>query len=317
MNAVFLDRSSLDFADLDLSPLEAVVDQLECHDRTLAGQVAERIADAQVVIVNKVVLDRAVLSGASALRLVCVAATGTNNVDLAAAAELGIRVCNCQAYGTASVVQHVFALLLGLATRLPDYQQAVARGDWQRSEQFCLLDYPITELAGKVMGIVGYGELGQGVARIAEAFGMQVRVAQRPGSSATAGREPLEQLLAEVDVLSLHCPLTEATRNLIGAAELARMKPSALLINAARGGIVDEQALADALRAGRIAGAGVDVLSQEPPSAGNPLLAADIPNLILTPHSAWGSLEARQRIVQQLAATIAAWTRGQPCRVVA
>jgi glycerate dehydrogenase len=214
-------------------------------------------------------------------------------------------------YGTPSVVQQVFALILALTTRLQDHQAAVARGEWQRSDQFCLLDYPFRELAGRRLGIVGYGELGRAVGRVGEAFGMQLLIAQRPGGDARPGRIPLVDLLPQVDVLSLHCPLTEQTRNLIGAAELSAMKPDALLINAARGGIVDEVALAAALRAGTIGGAGVDVLSREPPVEGNPLLAADLPNLIVTPHVAWASRESRQRMVDELALNIEAFLQGR------
>jgi glycerate dehydrogenase len=246
-----------------------------------------------------------------------VAATGTNNIDLEAAAERGITVCNCQSYGTPSVVQHVFALILTLATRLCDYRQAVAEGRWQLADQFCLLDYPIQELAGKTLGIIGYGELGRSVARIAEAFGMRILIAQRPGTSEPVeDRIPLATLLPQLDILTLHCPLTSETRGLIGAWELALMRRNALLINTARGGIVDELALAEALKRGALGGAGVDVLTEEPPVQGNPLLAGDIPNLIVTPHCAWGSREARQRLVAQLAENIQGFLTGKPKRVV-
>ena len=202
-------------------------------------------------------------------------------------------------------------------TQLSAYRQAVRAGRWQRSSQFCLLDFPIRELAGKTLGIIGYGELGQGVARVAEAFGMQVLIAQRPGAvEPEEGRVPLPMLLPQVDVLSLHCPLTPETRGLIGAWELALMRRDAILINTARGGLVDETLLAAALRQGALGGAGVDVLSLEPPVDGNPLLAPDIPNLIVTPHSAWGSRESRQRLLMQLAENIQAYLEGEPLRVV-
>lgn len=318
MRGVFLDRDSLDCGDLDFSALDRILPDLHYYPATAAGQIAARVADAEVAISNKVALDAAVIQQASRLRLICIAATGVNNVDLEAAAQAGVTVCNCRGYGIASVVQHVFALLLALYTRLPDYRQAVREGRWQRASQFCLLDYPIRELAGKTLGIIGYGELGQGVARVAEAFGMQVLLAQRPGAvePEEAGRAPLPILLPQVDVLSLHCPLTPETRGLIGAWELALMKRDAILINTARGGLVDEAMLAEALRQGALGGAGVDVLSLEPPADGNPLLAADIPNLIVTPHSAWGSRESRQRLVGQLAENIQAYVGGEPLRVV-
>ncbi len=317
MRTVFLDRDSLDFGDLDMSLLSQAVETLTCYASTEPAAVAERIGEAEIVIVNKVRLDEALMRQAPALKLICVAATGTNNVDLEAAARRGIRVCNCQGYGTASVAQHVLTLVLALSTSLLRYHQAVQAGAWGRSRQFCLLDYPIMELEGKTLGIVGYGELGQAVARLAEAFGMRVLVAARPGTEPSAGRLALSELLPRVDVLSLHCPLTETTRDLIGEDQLALLKPGALLINAARGGVVNEPALLAALQHGRLGGAGVDVLSEEPPRNGNPLLDAKLPNLIITPHSAWGSCEARQRIVGQLTENIQAWMRGSPQRCVA
>jgi glycerate dehydrogenase len=214
-------------------------------------------------------------------------------------------------------VQHVFSLMLALMTHLPDYHRAVAEQRWQGAEQFCLLDFPIRELAGKTLGIIGYGELGKNVARIAEAFGMQVLIAQRPGTlEPENGRVPLPMLLPQVDVLSLHCPLTPDTRSLIGTWELALMRRDAILINAARGGIVDETALARALQEGALGGAGVDVLTEEPPTQGNPLLEKGIPNLIVTPHCAWGSREARQRLTGQLVENIAGFLQGAPIRVV-
>ena len=315
MSAVFLDRASLDFGDVALSRLEAIT-ELRCFDQTTPHQVVARLQGVEIAIVNKVVLDAAVLDQLPALRLICVAATGTNNVDLDGAARRGIAVSNCQGYGTASVAQHTLALMLALATRLFSYQQAVARGEWQRSAQFCLLDYPSMELSGKTLGIVGYGELGQQVARLAAALGMRVLVAARPGSQPAGDRLALDALLPQVDVLTLHCPLTEQTRGLIGRSALRRMKPGALLINAARGGIVDEEALREALCSGHLGGAGVDVLSQEPPHQGNPLLDDSIPNLILTPQCAWGSREARQTIVNQMAENIAAYGRGEALRRV-
>ena len=318
MRGVFLDRDSLDCGDLDFSDLEGILPDLTYYPATAPEQIAARIADAEVVISNKVSLDADALQHARRLRLICIAATGVNNVDLEAAAKAGITVCNCRGYGVASVVQHVFALLLALYTHLPDYRQAVRAGRWQHARQFCLLDYPIRELADKTLGIVGYGQLGQGVARVAETFGMQVLLAQRPGTvePEEAGRIPLPILLPQVDVLSLHCPLTPDTRGLIGPWELALMKRDAVLINTARGGLVDEAMLADALRKGALGGAGVDVLSLEPPADGNPLLAADIPNLIVTPHSAWGSRESRQRLVGQLAENVRGFFDGEPVRVV-
>lgn len=299
MKGVFLDLASVDNDDLNLGQLEEVLDDWEFYPHTEASQLASRLQGAEVVVSNKVMLTREVLAAADKLRLICVAATGTNNVDLDAARELGIAVTNVRAYGTASVAQHVFALILSLCRQIPAYQQAVRQGRWQQSKFFCLLDFPIEELTGNVLGIVGYGELGQAVARTAACFDMEVRIAQRNADDTRPGRIPLEALLAEVDVLSLHSPLTEENRGMIGETQLRLMKPSAILINAARGGLVDETALARALQEGWIAGAGVDVLEQEPPDGSSPLLA-DIPNLILTPHVAWASRPARQRLLNQV-----------------
>jgi len=315
-HAVFLDHSSLDLGDLDLSGLRACFDSFDVHATTAPEQVIERLRGADVVVSNKVLLDAAVINACPDLKLILVAATGTNNVDLKAAREQGIVVRNCQGYGTQSVAKHTLALLLALATRLPDYQQAVADGKWGQARQFCLLDFPIVELEGKTLGLLGHGELGGAVARLAEAFGMRVLLGQLPGRPAREDRLSLDELLPQVDALTLHCPLNEQTRHMIGARELALLKPGALVVNTARGGLIDEQALADALRGGHLGGAASDVLSVEPPVNGNPLLAADIPRLIITPHSAWGAVESRQRIVGQLAENAQAYFAGQPRRVV-
>lgn len=310
-HGVFLDFDSVHPQDLDTSRLDTTLSDWELHPTTSPDQVTARIASAEVVVSNKVVLDESALRAASALRLICVAATGTNNVDLEAASKLGIVVTNVKGYGTPSVVQHVFTLVLALTTRLHEHRRAARDGSWGRSPYFCVLDYPIRELAGKTMGIVGYGELGRGVARMAEAFGMEVLVAQRPGATTQPGRVEFPELLRASDVVSLHVPLVEQTRHLIGASEFVLMKPDAVLINAARGGIVDEHALLAALTAGELGGAGVDVLETEPPVNGNPLLKADLPNLIVTPHVAWVARESRQRVLDQVADNIEAFKRGE------
>jgi glycerate dehydrogenase len=304
LSAVFLDHASLDRGDLDLQVLHDQASHLTLYPATAPEQRLAHIGDHQVIITNKVVIDEPIMQACPNLRLILIAATGTNNVDLQAARRRGIDVYNCQAYGTPSVAQHTLMLMLVLITRFESYRRAVNEGAWQRSDQFCLLDYPIGELSGRTLGILGYGELGQEVARLASAFGMRILVGSLPGREHPQ-RPTLEQLLPQVDVLSLHCPLTEATRNLIGAEQLAAMKPGSLLINAGRGGLVDEQAVVDSLRSGHLGGAGFDVLTTEPPVAGNPLLEAQLPNLVVTPHSAWGSREARQRIVGQLAESLA------------
>lgn len=314
--AVFLDHSSLDLGDLDLSGLQGCFDQLQVYPSSSPQQVRERLQGASVVISNKVMLDAQTLAACPDLKLILVAATGTNNVDLDTARAQGICVSNCQGYGTPSVAQHTLMLLLALATRLPDYQKAVAEGRWQQSRQFCLLDFPIVELEGKTLGLLGHGELGSAVGRLAEAFGMRVLLGQLPGRPERADRLALDELLPQVDALTLHCPLNENTLHMIGAAQLSLLKPGAFVINTGRGGLIDEQALADALRSGHLGGAATDVLSVEPPVHGNPLLAADIPRLIVTPHCAWGSREARQRIVDQLMENAQAFFADAPRRVV-
>lgn len=316
LRAAFLDYSSLDLGDLDASALSACFEDLQLYPATTPEQLPERLQGLGAVLVNKVHLDAATLRANPQLKLILMSATGTNNVDLQVARELGITVCNCQGYGTPSVAQHTLMLLLALATRLPDYQRAIAAGKWQQAKQFCLLDFPIVELEGKTLGLLGHGELGGAVAKLAEAFGMRVLLGQIPGRPSRPDRLALHELLPQIDALSLHCPLNEHTRHMIGAPELALLKPQAFVINTARGGIIDEQALAQALRAGHLGGAATDVLSVEPPVDGNPLLADDIPRLIVTPHSAWGSREARQRIIGQLVQNAQGFLSGQPLRVV-
>jgi len=319
MQGAFLDFDTCSVDDdVDVSALMDLPG-LDWHlyGATAPGEVAARIAGCAVVVTNKVVLDGAVLeSAAGTLKLIVIAATGTNNVDLDAARACGITVCNARGYATAPVVQHVYALILALATQLPRYLEAVAEGRWQRHPHFCILDYPIRELNGLSLGIVGYGTLGRGVAGVAPAFGLDVLVAQRPGGAAQPGRMPLDELLPQVDILSLHCPLNDATRGLIGQRALQAMKPDAILINTARGGIVDEPALVAALRAGEIAGAGIDVLTEEPPRNGNVLLDAALPNLLITPHTAWASRQARQRVIDIVADNVRAYLDGSPVNVV-
>jgi glycerate dehydrogenase len=316
MKAVFLDFNSLNQNDLEISRLQQQFDQLILHAVTAPDEILERVQNVDVIITNKVRVSAELIRQLPKLKLILISATGTNNVDLSAAREHNIVVCNCQGYGTPAVAQHTLLLMLSLATSFLKYDRAVRTGAWNKAEQFCLLDFPIVELAGKTLGIVGYGELGQAVARLAEAFGMQVKIASLPCRPGGTDRIPLKELLPQVDFLSLHCPLTEQTQNLIGAAELQQMKPTAFLINCARGGLVNETALAQALKNGEIAGAASDVLTVEPPKQGNILLNEDIPNLIITPHSAWGSVQARQRMLEQLAENTEAFKRGQPIRQV-
>lgn len=281
-------------------------------------EVPERVRDASIIITNKAVLRGELLSQLPALKMVAVAATGTDNVDLDWCRAAGVVVSNIRGYAVNTVPEHVIALAMALRRNLLAYRQDVRAGKWQQSPLFCLFDHPIRDLHGGTMGIVGRGSLGQGVARLAEAFGMRVLWAEHRGAAALRpGYTAFDAVLREADVLSLHCPLNAQTRGLIGEAELRAMKKEAVLINTGRGGLVDEQALARALREGWIAGAGFDVLSKEPPREGNPLLELDQPNFILTPHVAWASAGAMQALLDQLTSNIEAFARGEPRNRVA
>jgi glycerate dehydrogenase len=310
MRAVFVDFATVSAGDLDTTQLDRALPGLQYYADTAAAELIGRVSDAEVILANKARLDADVLAATPALRLVCLAATGTDNVDLGAAATRGIAVCNIRSYCTASVVQHVYALILALTQHVSAYGSALRVGAWSASARFCLLDFPIRELAGKTLGIIGYGELGRAVARAGTAFGMQPLIAARRGVAPAGDRVSFEQVLECADVLSLHCPVTPETHNLIGADELARMRRDALLINTARGALVDADALAAALRAGRLGGAGIDVLAREPPVDGDPLLADDIPNLIVTPHIAWAAREARQRALDEIAQNVTSFLSG-------
>ena len=316
MHGVFLDTGTVGSDDLDFGELQACLERWTFHETLSPADVSEAIRDADVVVSNKVQLDRGTLQAADKLKLVCIAATGTNNIDLQAARQNGISVCNVRAYATTSVVEHVFALLLNLNRRMNEYRDAVNRGDWQRAESFSILDYPIRELSGQTLGIIGYGELGKAVARMGEAFGMRIQIAQRPGTEPAEGRIPFREFLQTSDIISLHCPLTAATENLIDAHALGLMRDSAILINTARGGIVDESALAQALKSGQIAGAAIDVLGDEPPHDDNPLLQLSLPSLLVTPHIAWAGINARQALINEVAANIRAFLDGTPRNLV-
>jgi glycerate dehydrogenase len=281
------------------------------HAYTQPEEIASRIAGCEVVLTNKVRMNRELIEGAGSLRVIGLTATGTNNIDLTAARERGVAVCNIRDYCTPSVVQHVLGVLLHLTHHLAEYSREAVDGTWMRATSFGLLHHPIRELRGRTLGIVGWGTLGSAVARACEsALGMQVIVANRPGGAAQPDRVDLDELLARADVVSLHCPLTPETTGLISAARLARMKPDAILINTARGALVDVAALAAALRARRLGGAAIDVLPEEPPVGGSPLFAPDLTNLIVTPHMAWAARESRQRCLDELAANIEDWRRG-------
>jgi glycerate dehydrogenase len=311
MRAVIVDHATLAPSDLVLDSLWALPFDWKVFDDTDASQILSHIGDADVVLANKVVLDAGIIGACPNLKLIIIMATGTNNVDLAAARQRGVAVSNIVNYSTESVVQHTFALLLALATRLLQYHTDVAAGRWQTSRHFGLFDHPVLELHGKTLGIVGYGAIGKRVAEVAQALGMHVLLAHSGAAASNEGRLPLPELFAASDVVSLHCPLTARNRQMINAETLRYFKPGALLINVSRGALIDEQALAQALRSGLLGGAGIDVLSEEPPVHGSPLLQADVPNIIVTPHSAWVSREARQTMVNQAAQILAAFISGR------
>ena len=304
MKAVILDNDSLG-EGVDLSAIKDHVSELVCHPLTSPDQVDERIKDADVVITNKVVLNEASLKSESQLKLICVLATGMNNIDLKAAKKLGIPVKNVAAYGTPSVVQHTLMMMLSLATKMPVMQKRMAAGDWQNSPLFTLLDPPTYQLEGKHLVIVGSGELGQAVKKQTEALGMRVTFTARPGKTDDS-RPSFDELLPEADVISFHCPLTDETKGLLSRDNIQRCQPHVLVINNARGGVANERDVLEALRKGQIGGYATDVLPQEPPTDGHPLLDAlnEPLNLIVTPHNAWTSPEARQRIVELTAQNI-------------
>jgi len=311
MKAVFLDFDTMG-GGLDIGPLENVTPDLEIYDFTGKEQIEARIRDADIVFTNKIRLNDSLLAAAGKLKFIGLTATGTDNIDLEAARRNNIAVANIRGYCTESVVEHVFGVLLMLAHSLPGYRQSVRAGDWQAAKAPFLLSHPVRELSAMTLGIIGFGALGKGTAGIGKAFGMNVIVSARPGSDTIPDdRVAFADVLEQSDVISLHCPLNDETRELFGAAQFKRMKSSAILINTARGGLIDSAALVDALRGGEIAAAAVDVLPTEPPVDGDPLLDYDGDNLIVTPHIAWATNEARQNALSELAANALAFMNGQ------
>ncbi len=313
---VFLDSDTLS-PETRLKPF-GFEHRLSQYGQTRPEQVAERIADAQIVITNKVPITADALAHAPGLELVAVAATGYNIIDLHACTQRGIVVSNIRNYAVHTVPEHTFALIFALRRSICAYRDSVRRGRWAESGQFCFFDHPIRDLAGSTLGVIGDGVLGTAVADMGEALGMRVLMSahrDREGSDRTY--IPFEQVLEQSDIISLHCPLTPANRNMIGAAEFARMKKRPLLINTARGGLVDEYAVGPALEAGQIAGAAFDVVSVEPPPADHPFMALlDRPDFILTPHVAWASQQAIQSLADQLVDNIDAFVRGEARNVV-
>lgn len=310
MKIVIPDWSTMSAVNMGFSAFEEFGEVI-CCGMTQPEEAAEKIGDAEIVLVNKTPITAEVIDKCPNLRYIGLFATGYNNIDIAAATAHGITVCNAGEYSTQAVVQHTFALLLSLAGNLRKYETAVADGAWERSETFSYFPYPVHELYGKTFAVIGYGSIGKGVAKVAAAFGMRVIVNTRTQpSDCPYELVTQEEAFQRADVLSVHCPLTEKTANLICAENLALMKPTAYLLNTARGGIVDEQALAAALNEERLAGAGVDVLIKEPMDGATPLKTAK--NCIITPHIAWSALETRERLIGIVADNLRNYLEGHP-----
>ena len=316
LKVVFLDRETLSPQTRLRTP--AFAHELAVFERTARNEVAERIRDADIVITNKVPVTAEAIAQAPKLRLIAVAATGTDNIDLAACRARGITVSNIRQYAVHTVPEHTFALIFALRRSLLAYRDAVRAGRWAESGMFCFFDFPIRDLAGSTLGIIGDGSLGQAVAAIGRALGMRVLFAAHKGSTGMGSLyTPFEQVLAQSDIITLHCPLNPSTRNMIGAAEFDLMQRRPLLINTARGGLVDEAALVAAMEKGQLAGAGFDVVTQEPLPADHPFQSLlDRSDFILTPHVAWASDEAVQGLADQLIDNVEAWQRGEARNVV-
>ena len=309
MNIVFLERTTVTVGDMDLTPFDALgeVTYCESYDKTEMRAAAK---DAEVLIINKTVVDKAFFDACPKLKCICLLATGYNNVDLVTARERGVAVCNVPGYSTDAVAQLVFGFFLQFAVSLPQYQTSVRDGVWCASTRSNYLSWPIHELAGKTLGIIGYGGIGKKVGQIGNAFGMKVLVHTRtPKEDGIAEFASLSEVLRRSDFLTLHCPLTEQTKGLIGREELAMMKPTAYLVNTSRGAVVEEQALAEALNNGVIAGAGIDVLDAEPMAISCPYRTAK--NCLVTPHIGWAAQEARARLLLEVAENIRAFYAGE------
>jgi glycerate dehydrogenase len=314
----------LDAATYGDVSLQIFRDRWDCaiHQVTTPAELGQRLKRQSVAVTNKVVIDRTVLSSPSVqeLKLIAVAATGTDIIDREAAKEIGVTVCNVPGYATQSVAQFTLALILELATRAGRYASAVRTDAWQQSSVFTLLNFPSVELKGKKLGIIGYGNIGRAVAEMARGFGLGIIIAARPGSTEPfpSGRVSLTELFRQADVVTLHCPLTPQTKNLINAETLSLMKPTAILVNTARGALIDETALIEALSQNRLAAAALDVISHEPPSADHPIIQAakKLDNLLVTPHTAWSARESRERLLQEVASNISAFFEGKPRNVV-
>jgi glycerate dehydrogenase len=317
MKIVVLDGYTLNPGDLTWKGLEAL-GELTVYDRTEESKILERIGDAEIVFTNKTPLKREVFSAMPQIKYVGVLATGYNVVDVAAAKEYGVKVTNIPTYGTASVAQYTFALLLELCHHVGEHSEAVRRGEWNRCPDFCFWNYPLVELDGKTMGIIGFGRIGRAVAQIAQAMGMRViaydSYQDKSLESKTLKYGDLDELLRQSDVISLHCPLFESTKGIINKDTIAKMKDGVMLINTSRGPLIVEEDLARALNSGKVAGAAVDVVSTEPITADNPLLKAK--NCIITPHIAWAPKESRERLMNIAVENLASFLKGEPVNVV-
>lgn len=316
MKIVLLDAYTANPGDVSWAPLQAIA-ECEIHDRTPVAETVASCAGAEVIITNKAPVTREIIAALPDLKYIGVTATGYNIVDVAAAKEHGIVVTNVPGYSSPAVAQLVFALLLELTNHVGHHAQTVAEGRWQACPDFCYWDYPIIELSGRTLGIIGYGDIGAAVGRIAVAFGMKVLASKRDWkTSPPEGVTPasIDEVFAQSDAISLHCPLTDATKHLVNGRTLGLMKESAFIINTGRGPLVDEAALAAALNSGRIAGAGLDVLSVEPPKEGNSLIGAK--NCLITPHIGWASYEARTRLIAATASNLQSFLDGKPVNVV-
>ncbi len=314
MKICVLDTNTVTKGDVSLTPLEQF-GEVTYHDMLPAAEVIEAAKDSEVIICNKTRITAEIMDACPNLKFITLFATGYNNIDIAAARERGIVVSNTPDYSTASVAQHTFAMILELAGNLSLYNASVKRGDWVKSKKFCYFSYPFTELSGKTLGIIGYGTIGRAVGEIAKSFGMRVVAnARTPKTAEGVEFASKEQVIASADFLTLHCPLNDGTRGLMNRETLALMKPTAYLINTARGGVVEEEALCEALKFGTIAGAAIDVLDEEPMPDGHPYLSA--PNMIITPHVAWAAVESRTRLIGRVADNIKAFQEGNPINVV-
>lgn len=318
MTSVFLDYNTIGPEELDSAPLKKCLPGLKLFDSTSPEEVPNRVKNAEFILTNKVKLFEGNLKTAEKLKFIGLTATGADNIDLDYAKSRDIRVCNIQAYCTQSVVEHVFGSILNLTHNIYEYQNLVQNGAWQKSDDFCMLQYPIRELSSMTIGIIGYGELGRNVAKMARTFNMRVLVNTRSKNKRNKYEKhvSLQNLLKNSDVVSLHCPLTDETKHLISNQELGLMKPNSILINTARGALIESKALFDALIKNKISGAAIDVLPEEPPTEGNVLLDYKGRNLFLTPHIAWGTIEARQNAINQLANAILAFKNNESFNVL-